>query len=175
MENQGKITALDNQGWKLTRLVENAKRLQISSIEPVEMDVLELQPSFDQRSFDRILLDAPCTGLGVLRRNPDIKWKVKPKDFHRLHLLQTQMLSRVAPLLKPEGVLVYSTCTVSSEENEATLQGFLSEHPNYHLESARPYLPPGCGGMVNPMGALQTWPHKHGVDGFYAARLRRIS
>ncbi|MGD9037897.1 MAG: 16S rRNA (cytosine(967)-C(5))-methyltransferase RsmB, partial [Syntrophobacterales bacterium] len=94
MENQGKITALDNQGWKLTRLVENAKRLKVSSIKPVEMDVLELQPSFDQRSFERILLDAPCTGLGVLRRNPDIKWKVKPKDFHRLHLLQTQMLSR---------------------------------------------------------------------------------
>ena len=73
MENQGKITALDNQGWKLTRLVENAKRLQVSSIEPVEMDVLELQPSFEQRCFDRILLDAPCSGLGVLRRNPDIK------------------------------------------------------------------------------------------------------
>ncbi|MGD8435493.1 MAG: hypothetical protein PVI73_15350, partial [Syntrophobacterales bacterium] len=103
------------------------------------------------------------------------KWKVKPKDFHRLHLLQTQMLSRVAPLLKPGGVLVYATCTVSSEENEATLQAFLSEHPDYHLESARPYLPPGCGGTVNPMGALQTWPHKHGVDGFFAARLRRTS
>ena len=174
MENQGKITALDNQGWKLTRLVENAKRLQVSSIEPAEMDVLELQPPFEQRCFDRILLDAPCTGLGVLRRNPDIKWKVRPKDFHRLHLVQRQMLSRLAPLLKPEGVLVYATCTVSSEENEATLQGFLSAHPDYHLESARPYLPPGCGGAVNPMGALQTWPHKHGVDGFYAARLRRI-
>jgi 16S rRNA (cytosine967-C5)-methyltransferase len=174
MENQGKITALDNQGWKLTRLMENAKRLQIINIEPVEMDVLELQPSAEQRCFDRILLDAPCTGLGVLRRNPDIKWKVKPKDFHRLHLVQAQMLSRLAPLLKPEGVIVYATCTVSSEENEETLKGFLSEHPDYHLESARPYLPIGCGGTVNPMGALQTWPHKHGVDGFCAARLRRI-
>jgi len=173
MENQGKITALDNQGWKLTRLVENAKRLQISSIEPVEMDVLELKPFSEQRCFDRILLDAPCTGLGVLRRNPDIKWKVRPKDFHRLHLVQRQMLSRLAPLLKPDGVLVYATCTVSSEENEATLQGFLSDHPDYHLESARPYLPPGCGGAVNRVGALQTWPHKHGVDGFFAARLRR--
>jgi 16S rRNA (cytosine967-C5)-methyltransferase len=84
------------------------------------------------------------------------------------------MLSRLSPLLKPDGVLVYATCTVSSEENEATVQGFLSAHPDYYLESVRPYLPPGCGGAVNPMGALQTWPHKHGVDGFFAARLRRI-
>lgn len=173
MANQGKIIALDKQGWKLTRLVENAQRLQISCIEPLEMDALELEPAGEKFSFDRILLDAPCTGLGVLRRNPDIKWKVKAKDFRRLHLKQKQMLSRLAPLLNIGGVLVYATCTVSIEENEETVQGFLREHLNYQLEWARPYLPPSCAGAVNRAGALQTWPHKHGVDGFYGVRLRR--
>jgi len=171
MENQGTITAVDNQGWKLTRLVENAQRMQISCIETLEIDVCELAGMQD--FFDRILLDAPCTGLGVLRRNPDIKWKVKPKDFYRLHLFQKQMLARLASLLKPGGVLVYATCTFSVEENEATLESFLSEHPQFSLESARPYLPTGCASTVNRVGALQTWPHKHGVDSFFAARLRR--
>ena len=175
MENQGKVTALDNQGWKLNRLIENAERLEISCIEPVEMDLLELEPSGDEFSFDRILLDAPCTGLGVLRRNPDLKWKIRAKDFRRLHLVQKRMLNKLAPLLQPGGVLVYATCTVSKEENEETVQDFLRENQEYQRESARPYLPPGCAAAVSQDGSLQTWPHRHGVDGFYAARLRRIS
>ena len=174
MENQGKIISLDNQGWKLTRLMENARRLEVSCIEPVEMDVFELLPCGGEFSFDRILLDAPCTGLGVIRRNPDIKWKVKPKDFRRLHLIQKQMLEKLAPLLNPGGSLLYATCTVSKEENEETVQSFLFEHPDYQLESARPYLPPGSTDVLTPCGAVQTWPHRHGIDGFFAARLRRI-
>ncbi len=175
MENHGKVTAVDSQGWKLSRLMENARRLQISCIEPLETDVLTLKRSRELPPFHRILLDAPCSGLGVLRRNPDIKWKVQRKDFRRLHLVQKQMLSRLAPLVQPGGVLVYATCTVTSEENETTVKDFLSEHPGFYLEPARPYLPPGCGGTVDRIGALQTWPHRHGVDGFFAARLRRAS
>lgn len=173
MENHGKITAVDNQGWKLIRLMENAQRLQISCIEPLESDLLKLEPTEKLGPFDRILLDVPCSGLGVLRRNPDIKWRIRPKDFRRLHLLQRQMLSRVAAFLRPGGVLVYATCTFSSEENQATIQTFLSEHSEFYLESARPYLPPACKGTVDHEGNMQTWPHKDGVDGFFAARLRR--
>jgi 16S rRNA (cytosine967-C5)-methyltransferase len=175
MENQGEIIALDNQGWKLTRLVENAQRLEVTCIEPVEMDVLEVVDSGDEFFFDRILLDAPCTGLGVIRRNPDIKWKVKPRDFRRLHLVQKKMLERLAPLLKPGGVLLYATCTLSKEENQETVQGFLADHPNYQPESARPYLPPGSEVLVEQSGAMHSWPHRHGTDGFFAARLRRMS
>jgi 16S rRNA (cytosine967-C5)-methyltransferase len=175
MENQGEIIALDRQGWKLTRLSENAQRLAVSCIEPVEMDVLELEPTEKEHSYERILLDAPCTGLGVIRRNPDIKWKVKQKDFRRLHLVQKKMLAKLAPLLKPGGVLLYATCTVSEEENEETVHDFLAEHPEYQLESARPYLPSGSVDVVNRSGAVQTWPQRHGTDGFFAARLRRIS
>ena len=175
MENQGEIIALDKQGWKLTRLLENAQRLAVSCIETVEMDVLELERNEEDFSYDRILLDAPCTGLGVIRRNPDIKWKVKQKDFRRLHLVQKKMLAKLAPLLKPGGVLLYATCTVSNEENEETVHSFLVEHPEYQLESARPYLPPGGVDVVDRSGAVQTWPQRHGMDGFFAARLRRIS
>jgi 16S rRNA (cytosine967-C5)-methyltransferase len=174
MDNYGEVIAVDNQGWKLARLVENSERLQISCIKPLEADVLELEPAAIECAFDRILLDAPCTGLGALRRNPDVKWRVKPKDFHRLHRVQKRMLKNIAPLLKPGGVLVYATCTMSSEENDQTVQAFLLEHANYQMESARPYLPSACAGAVNREGALQTWPHKHGVDGFFAVRLRRL-
>jgi 16S rRNA (cytosine967-C5)-methyltransferase len=175
MANQGEVIAVDNQGWKLARLVENSERLQISCIKPLEKDVLALESAANEFTFDRILLDAPCTGLGALRRNPDIKWKVKPKDFHRLHRVQKRMLKNVAPLLKPGGVLVYATCTMSTEENDQTVHAFLLEHANYRPEWARPYLPSRCAGLVNREGALQTWTHKHGVDGFFAVRLRRIS
>ena len=173
MEDQGEIVAIDNQGWKLNRLVSNAERLRLSCIEPLEADILELRPSVELGSFDRILLDVPCTGLGVLRRNPDIKWTLRPKDFYRLHRMQREMLLRAAPLLNKGGVLVYATCTLSPEENETSLWAFLDDHHDYYLESVRPYLPPGCATAVDRTGALKTWPHRHGVDGFFAARLRR--
>jgi 16S rRNA (cytosine967-C5)-methyltransferase len=174
MENKGNIKAIDNQGWKLTRLMENARRLQIVCIEPLETNVLDLEISGKDDCFDRVLLDAPCTGLGVLRRNPDIKWKVRAKDFYRLHRLQLEMLARLANLVRPGGVLVYATCTLSPEENESTVQAFLNQDGDFYQESARAFLPPGCESAVDDSGALRTWPHRHGVDGFYAARLRRV-
>ncbi|MFP3871233.1 MAG: 16S rRNA (cytosine(967)-C(5))-methyltransferase RsmB [Syntrophobacteria bacterium] len=173
MENRGVIRAVDRQGWKLNRLTENARRLQISCIEPLEADVLDLESCGGQDQFDRILLDAPCTGLGVLRRNPDIKWKVKPKDFYRLHLLQKQMLSRLAPLLRAGGALVYATCTVSAEENEATVRAFLSEHPDFYPDSASLRVAGMCEDGLGQAGMLRTLPHRHGIDGFFAVRLRR--
>jgi 16S rRNA (cytosine967-C5)-methyltransferase len=123
--------------------------------------------------FDRVLVDAPCTGLGVLRRNPDIKWKVGPKDCRRLHLLQTELLGRAAELIRPGGVLVYATCTLTPEENEGTVKAFLAEHDDFLLEDGRAILPPSSGDVIEQQGSLKTWPHRHGVDGFFAARLRR--
>jgi 16S rRNA (cytosine967-C5)-methyltransferase len=171
MENRGEIVAVDNQGWKLSRLAENARRLQISCLHTVEGDLLSLDRLAG--GFDRVLVDAPCTGLGVLRRNPDIKWKVGPKDCRRLHLLQTELLGRAADLVRPGGVLVYATCTLTAEENEGTAQAFLAEHRHFFREDGRAILPPSCGDVVDEDGSLKTWPHRHGVDGFFAARLRR--
>ena len=173
MENRGEIVAVDRQGWKLTRLAENARRLQISCLHTVEGDLLTQDRLAG--GFDRALVDAPCTGLGVLRRNPDIKWKVGPKDFRRLHLLQTELLGRAAELVRPGGVLVYATCTLTPEENEGTIQAFLAEHGDFSLEDGRRILPPSSGNVVEEKGSLKTWPHRHGVDGFFAARLRRSS
>jgi len=171
MENQGKIVAMDNQGWKLSRLMENAERLQISCLEAVEGDLRK--GDLPGGEFDRVLVDAPCTGFGVLRRNPDIKWRVGPKDLRRLHLLQVELLGQAARLVRPNGILVYTTCTLTPEENEGTLQAFLAAHGDFRREGARPCLPPGCAEVVHESGSLKTWPHRHGVDGFFAARLRR--
>jgi 16S rRNA (cytosine967-C5)-methyltransferase len=170
MGNRGEIVAVDSQGWKLTRLAENARRLQVSCLQTVEGDLL----TQDQLAggFDRVLVDAPCTGLGVLRRNPDIKWKVGPKDCRRLHLLQTELLGRAAELVRPGGVLVYATCTLTPEENEGTVKAFLTEHGDFSLEDGKVILPPSSGDVVEEQGSLKTWPHRHGVDGFFAARLR---
>jgi 16S rRNA (cytosine967-C5)-methyltransferase len=173
MENRGEIVAVDSQGWKLSRLAENARRLQISCLQTVEGDLLTQDRLAG--GCDRVLVDAPCTGLGVLRRNPDIKWKVGPKDCRRLHLLQTELLGRVAELVRPGGVLVYATCTLTSEENEGTVQVFLAEHEDFFREDGRAILPPSCGEVVEKDGSLRTWPQRHGVDGFFAARLRRSS
>jgi 16S rRNA (cytosine967-C5)-methyltransferase len=171
MENRGEIVAMDNQGWKLSRLMENAERLQISCLESVEGDLRK--GNLPGGEFDRVLVDAPCTGLGVLRRNPDIKWRVGPKDLRRLHLLQVDLLGQAARLVRPNGILVYATCTLTPEENEGTVQAFLAAHGEFRQEEARSCLPPTCGQVVHESGSLKTWPHRHGVDGFFAARLRR--
>ena len=171
MGNRGEIVAVDSQGWKLTRLAENARRLQVSCLQTVEGDLLTQDRLAG--GFDRVLVDAPCTGLGVLRRNPDIKWKVGPKDCRRLHLLQTELLVRAAELVRPGGVLVYATCTLTPEENEGTVKAFLTEHGDFSLEDGKVILPTSSGDVVEEQGSLKTWPHRHGVDGFFAARLRR--
>jgi 16S rRNA (cytosine967-C5)-methyltransferase len=171
MENRGEIVAVDSQGWKLTRLAENGRRLQISCLQTVEGDLLTQDRLAG--GFDRALVDAPCTGLGVLRRNPDIKWKVGPKDCRRLHRLQTELLGRAAKLVRPGGVLVYATCTLTPEENGGTVQAFLAEHRDFSLDDGRAILPPSSGDVIGEEGSLETWPHRHGVDGFFAARLRR--
>jgi len=174
MGNRGEIVAVDSQGWKLTRLAENARRLQVSCLQTVEGDLLALEKGDRLAgSFDRVLVDAPCTGLGVLRRNPDIKWKVGPKDCRRLHLLQTELLSRAAELVRPGGVLVYATCTLTPEENEGTVNAFLNGRGDFSPEDGRAILPPSSRDVVEERGSLKTWPHRHGVDGFFAARLRR--
>jgi 16S rRNA (cytosine967-C5)-methyltransferase len=171
MENRGQLVAMDNHGWKLSRLVENAARLQISCLEPVEGDLRK--GAVPTGEFDRVLVDAPCTGLGVLRRNPDIKWRRGAKDPRRLHLLQVEILDQAARLVRPGGILVYATCTLTPEETEGTVQAFLAARGDFRREDAGSALPPSCGEVVEGNGSLKTWPHRHGVDGFFAVRLRR--
>jgi 16S rRNA (cytosine967-C5)-methyltransferase len=122
--------------------------------------------------FDAVLVDAPCTGLGTLRRHPEIKWRTGPGQVGKLAGLQRAILNGVAPCVRPGGVLVYATCTTEPEENEGAVEAFLAAHPEFLLEDAGPHLP-GPAAALAAKGALRTWPHRHGVDGFFAARLRR--
>jgi 16S rRNA (cytosine967-C5)-methyltransferase len=128
------------------------------------------QPSF-AGAFDAVLVDAPCSGLGTLRRHPELRWRRRPEDIARLAAVQREMLAGVAPLVRPGGVLVYAVCTLAREENEDVVAAFRATHPGFVVEHAAhaARLP---AELVTTDGFLQTVPHRHGLDGFFAARLR---
>jgi len=123
--------------------------------------------------FDRILVDAPCTGLGTLRAHPEVRWSRTADDVRRLADLQLAILDGVTPLLAPGGVLVYATCTISREENEDLVARWLAAHGDVEREHAAAHLPSAAASLVDAAGALRTFPHRHGLDGFYAVRVRR--
>ncbi len=166
MNNEGEVVAVDLYPAKLTRLSESADRLGLSIVHPVEADgrTLEREPA------DRVLIDAPCSGLGVLAKRADLRWHRRPDDLPELIELQQALLSHGATLVKPGGVLVYSTCTVEPDENQSVIEAFLADHPDFALESAADRLP---ADVVDDAGYLRTLPSIHGTDGAFAARLRR--
>ena len=125
-------------------------------------------------SVDRIFVDAPCSGLGVLRRHPEAKWRKGEQALPRHHTLQCQILEAVAPCLRPGGVLVYSTCSTEPEENEDVIERFCRAHAEFQRESVVPWLPPAAQVFVTEEGALSTVGNRFSMDGFYAARLRKI-
>lgn len=174
MGDQGEIVAMDVSEAKLGLLQENCRRLGISIVKIVAQDAAAPLP-FPPASFDRVLVDVPCTGLGTLRRNPDGKWRVQERDITRLQKLQGEILAQASTMVKSEGVLVYSTCTMTPEENEEVIEAFLSERKEFHLEDASPFLPTGCEGLVDTKGYLRTLPSRHGMDGFFAARMSRTA
>jgi 16S rRNA (cytosine967-C5)-methyltransferase len=172
MRNEGEIVAVDQSSWKLEELRQNARRQHLDLIGTVAGDALELG-SERLGSFDRVLLDAPCSGFGTLRRKPDIKWRRHLKDPYRFSLLQRQLLDHSSLFVKPGGVLVYATCTIFSEENERVVEEFGERHEGWMLEPAVGFLPESCRQMADgPF--FRSWPHHHGTDGFFAARWRRI-
>jgi len=130
-------------------------------------------PEGEIRLFDRILVDAPCSGWGVIRRNPDLKWRLKAEDGPRLARMQNKLLQNAGKWLKAKGILVYVTCTLNEEENEGVVRRFLKDHPEFCLETALPFLPAKAREMVDDQGFYKTWPPLQGTDGFFAARLRK--
>lgn len=164
MENKGEILAVDRHEAKLTQIKGSAERLGLTNIKLVQADGTEMQHD----PVDRVLVDAPCSGLGVLMKKPDMKWKRELQDLPNLIRLQLALLENAALLLKPGGVLVYSTCTTEPEENEQIVRAFLNRHPEFLLENAGPFV---SHDLVTKEGFVQTFPHKHGMDGSFAARL----
>lgn len=183
MGNQGRILAMDRQPDRMTLLKDNCRRLGVTIVTPVVSDarrpadlLRQLRQHAARRDeVDRILLDAPCSGLGVLRRHPDAKLKKHAGMFVRHQQVQREILSAVAAVLRPGGVLVYSTCSTELEETEDVVQAFCAAHRGWTRESVAPWLPSMALPFVTARGALSTMGNAGGMDGFYAVRLRKGS
>jgi 16S rRNA (cytosine967-C5)-methyltransferase len=166
MGNAGTVVAVDRYESKLELIRKGCGRLGISIVNFVAADAR----AFEAPAADRVLVDAPCSGLGTIRKKPDIKWKRQADDIVKLAGLQSEILDNAAKLVKPGGVLVYSTCTTEPEENQAQTDSFLKRHPGFTLEDAGSFVPRA---VVDAAGAVETFPHRHHVDGSYAARFRK--
>jgi 16S rRNA (cytosine967-C5)-methyltransferase len=175
MQSQGRIYAYDVSEKRLARLKPRLKRSGLSNLHPQL-----IQNENDNRvkrlagKIDRVLVDAPCSGLGTLRRNPDLKWRQSPQAIEELKVKQAAILDSAARLLKPGGRLVYATCSLLREENQDIVAAFLASHPQFK--------PLDCGEILKQQQIelaagtyLQLWPQIHGTDGFFAATLERVT
>ena len=167
MKNTGKIIAIDRYDGRLKLVRKNNERLGLTIVDTVESDALE----FESEPFDRVLADVPCSGTGTLSKKPDIKWKKDIFDLRRMSDMQLKLLSKAATLVKKDGVVVYSTCSIEPEENFEIVKKFLESHPNFKFESAKSKV---SDNLVDENGCIQTYPHKHLMDGAFAAKLVRI-
>ena len=172
MDDRGELVATDISRSKLTLVQDNVRRLGISSVSTAVAD-LHQPDTFPDGYFDRILLDAPCSGLGVIRRNPEAKWRLFSGDITRLAAVQKTLLKNAAVRLKPGGTLLYSTCSTSEAENELVVEDFLLHHPGFVLENLNDLFP-GWSELIAFYGMFRVWPHRHGMDGFFAARIKRL-
>ncbi len=166
MQNKGEIIAIDKYESRLKILEKNIKRLSITNVQTIEADALEYK---DEKKFDKILLDVPCSGLGTLTKKPDIKWRRDISGIRKLTELQPRLLEKGASLLKPGGELVFSTCTIEPEENFKIIKKFLEKHDEFELVDANKYFDKL---LVANNGCIQTYPNIHGVDGAFAAKLK---
>ena len=170
MGNQGRVLAYDVHEGRL-RLVEAGAREQGLTILHTEAaDLRELARRAEVPAADRVLLDAPCSGLGVLAKRADLRWHRSLDALGLLTKLQDDLLDAAAGLVRSGGLLVYSTCTIEPEENEERVDAFLRRHPAFTVESAQGFLPEA---VVTPEGYLATLPHRHHVDGAFGVRLRK--
>ncbi len=167
LQNSGEIIAIDRFESRLKILQRNLSRLNISSVKTIVKDALEYE---DELGFDRILVDAPCSGLGTLTKKPDLKWKKDLGDIRKIVNIQYNLIKKGASLLKVGGSMVYSTCTMEPEENQEMIKKFLSEYPNFELVNASNIL---NSELVDNDGFVCTYPHIHGIDGSFAAKLVR--
>lgn len=170
MGNSGEILALDIHEHRLKLVEANSRRLGINIIRTACLDARDLS-ALKPRQFDRILLDVPCSGFGVLRRKPDLKWRRSPEDIVKLAGLQLRMLSEAAARLAPGGIMVYSTCTNEPEETEQVIERFLEAHPGFETEDMKAQLPEKL--HDGDTRFLHIYPHKHDADGFFVCRIKR--
>ncbi|MBT9312948.1 16S rRNA (cytosine(967)-C(5))-methyltransferase [Leptothoe kymatousa TAU-MAC 1615] len=169
MGDQGRVLGCDRTSSRLNKICQNAKRLQLNTIETVMGDSRQ-QPKF-QGIADRVLLDVPCSGLGTLHRHADARWRQTPNSIAGLVTLQQELLEAAIDWVKPRGVLVYSTCTLHPDENQTLIQTFLARHPDWEIQppaKASPVAP-----FVTEQGWATVWPHQQNMDGFFMVKLQR--
>jgi 16S rRNA (cytosine967-C5)-methyltransferase len=169
LHSQGRVYAFDVSPARLSRLKPRLKRSGLSNLHPHLLRT-EHDPKVKRLAgkIDRVLVDAPCSGLGTLRRNPDLKWRQSPQSLAEMRVKQRAILAKASTLLKPGGRLVYATCSLLAEENEEIVQAFSEAHPHFR--------PLHCGDLLRQQGIetdlgdqMRLWPHVHGTDGFFAA------
>jgi 16S rRNA (cytosine967-C5)-methyltransferase len=164
--DQTRLVASDSSEPRLKSVVKTTQLHGLKNVQCVVLNGLEPIP-FHENAFDTILVDAPCSGTGTLRRNPEIRWRITAGDIQDLSVRQSQLLANAATILKPAGTIVYSTCSIEPEENEAVVSSFLSKHPDFNQISLSDH------GSLTSDRAIRTWPQRDGCDGFYLAVLRR--
>jgi 16S rRNA (cytosine967-C5)-methyltransferase len=169
MANQGRVIAADPNAARLELLRAACARLGVTIVESRVADARVLAGALGPMC-DRVLVDAPCSNLGVLRRNPDGKWRRRPADLPMLASAQAAILEAAAELVRPGGVLVYATCSLEPEENEAVVAGLRARRPEFVPDPLPPAVPAACRAAPD---VLRMTPHRHGSDGFTAHRLRR--
>lgn len=166
MRNRGRVTAVDKSHQRLVPLVENAERLGIKIISPVASDMLDFKAGL----FDRVLLDPPCSGWGTAGKNSDLRWVKTADDVTHLARIQHRMLEHAATLVKPGGILVYSTCTIMRDENDQLVEEWLVKHPEFEVDSAAQFYDDT---IVTERGFVKTYPGHDKLDGSFCARLKR--
>jgi len=166
MRNKGRVISVDKSHQRLEVVVENARRLGIKIISPVASDIMK----FKGGPFDRVLLDPPCTGWGTAGKHSDLRWSKTAQDIKNLVEIQTAMIDRAARLVKPGGVLVYSTCTIIRDENDQIVEEFLARNDKFELESALQFFDETA---VSERGFVRTYPCIDKLDGAFSARLVR--
>ena len=171
MENQGEILAVDRSRRRLSLLEDNCRRLGLTLVRPLASDILSR--ALSEGLWEKVLVDVPCSNLGMLRRNPDARWLHREEDLERLPVTQLQILRSAGDYVAPRGVLVYATCSNEKEENEGVVSQFLQENPGFHVESVMPFLPAEAAGAVGRSGYLEVVPGCGEAGGIFAARLRR--
>ncbi len=174
MKNTGKVYALDRLANRLKKVDQNTARLGITNVQTVEIDArefLELPEGSANLKCDRVLLDVPCSGLGTLHRHADARWRQTPEEPYKLAKTQSEILDRAIEWVKPDGVIVYSTCTLHPAENEEVIMQFLANHPDWQIVPLSVDNP--AAHFVSDRGWIKVLPHEHDMDGFFMVKLKK--
>lgn len=173
MRQTGTVYAHDVYEHKIKLIEDNVKRLGLTNVVATLQDATNLNERYESDSFDAVLVDAPCSGLGILRRHPEVKITKQPSDLDEIMMIQKKILNTVAPLVKVGGTLVYSTCTVNRKENDKMVEQFISQHPEYELDPTLVNRLPEVLHEQTKNGMVQLFPGDYQTDGFFIACLKR--